>query len=79
MSVSKDKCVFNKILNGNQITLAVYSMWMIYSVFICVDSAALDWIEQVLKAEFKELNVVREKFILTWDRLLISMLPEKRK
>ncbi len=55
---SKDKCVFNKIHNGNQITIAVYVDDLFCS---CVDPAALDWIEQELKAEFKELNVVTGK------------------
>ena len=51
------------IPNGNETTVAVYVDDLFCSR---VDHTALGWIEQELRAEFKELNVVIGKFHLSY-------------
>jgi hypothetical protein len=55
----KDACVFNKVHNGKQLTVALYVDDLMCT---CVDPSALEWLYEELLSEYHELNVHRGSF-----------------
>ena len=54
----KDRCVYNKIYSGKQLTVAFYVDDLIMT---CADSRGIDWILQLLKERFTDLTITRGK------------------
>jgi hypothetical protein len=59
---TKDPCVFNKMINGNQLTVCVYVDDFLCT---CVDESSLDWLAEQLRVRFKDVTVKKGP-VLSW-------------